>query len=129
MQAAEIRSAALAAKTLNRIPVKTPEWGVPAVYVRSLRGDELSKYRNLFRDERGERRDDITDEQFIAHLVVLCACDESGEPVFSNGDAAELLSGPLAPLQRCYRVAWKLNGLSEYDERAIEGNSEPTPTK
>lgn len=62
-----------------------------------------------------------------AKLVARCLVDESGERVFGEADVAALGRKSAKALDRLFDVAQRLNGLTETEMKAIEGNSKGVP--
>lgn len=100
--------------------VEVPEWcGV--VFVRSLSGEERDQFEASIIERNG--RDVRTNLRNLrARLVVLAACDESGNPIFSPGDADALGAKSAAALDRIFSVAQRLSGLRENDVQELAEN-------
>src|SRR5690606_8148835 len=62
-----------------------------------------------------------------ARLVVRCCVDEDGNRIFTDADADMLATKSAAALDRIYKVAARLSGVSDDDvaeiAEAIEGNT------
>lgn len=100
--------------------VEVPEWG-GVVFVRSLSGEERDQFEASIIERNG--RDVRTNLRNLrARLVVLAACDESGNPIFSPGDADALGAKSAAALDRIFSVAQRLSGLRENDVQELAEN-------
>jgi hypothetical protein len=97
-------------------PVDMPEWG-GRVYVRPITCGEFQRLSPRLREEG---RDVTVD------IVILCACNAAGEPLFTDNDSGRLSRLPVKPLQRIALAAAKLNGLSGDQGKAA---SPPTPSE
>ena len=104
---------------VERVPC--PEWG-GAVYVRVLRGDERDAFENLCAAQR--QGDTIDVRGLKAQLAVMCACDADGVPLFKPNDAAALNKKAARPIDRVFKVAQRLNGLTDQDVEELVKNSE-----
>lgn len=100
--------------------VEVPEWG-GVVFVRSLSGEERDQFEASIIERNG--RDVRTNLRNLrARLVVLAACDESGAPIFTPGDADALGAKSAAALDRIFSVAQRLSGLRENDVQELAEN-------
>ena len=100
--------------------VEVPEWG-GVVYVRSLTGAERDQFESSIVERNG--RDVRTNLRNLrARLVVMAACDENGEPIFSTEDAAALGAKNAAALDRIFSVAQRLSGLRDNDVQELAEN-------
>ncbi len=107
-------------------PVSVPEWG-GKVYVRSISAKERGRIVGeaaRFRETKGKNVTFM--EEFDANFVLLAACDEQGNPVFSVDQKARLLGKNAAVVSRIAAKAQKLAGMSKEDIEALEKNSETT---
>lgn len=112
----------LGAPRLKPVAVEVPEWG-GVVFVRSLRAAELDELQFLWRSE-AEREED---PNWRGRLVALCACDEQGRPLFGEHQASLVAQLDVAPLDRVFEAAQKLNGLSAKEKEAVRKNSPAPP--
>lgn len=107
--------------------VDVPEWK-GHVFVRSLTGAERDIFEdaNLVRQQkRNTVKFDIRIRNAKAHLVVLAACDEAGEPIFEEKDVAVLSTKSAAAIDRIYDVAARLSGITKEVMDDLMGNSAP----
>lgn len=102
-----IASRILAADDLKREPVKA--WGED-FFVRVMTGLERELYeKNLF---KADGSGDLERGRIRATLLVFCAVDAEGKPLFTEADIDALAGKSSAELIRVARIAQKLNGLS-----------------
>ena len=100
--------------------VEVPEWG-GVLYVRSLTGAERDQFEASIVERNG--RDVRTNLRNLrARLVVLAACDEKGEPIFTPDDAEVLGTKNAAALDRIFSVAQRLSGLRDNDVQELAEN-------
>jgi len=92
----------LNSKDLKSEKVEIPEWG-GAIYIRTITGLERDQFEASMTETEGIKN-------LRAKLVVLTAVDSEGKRLFSEKDAAELGRKNAAALDRCFKVAQKLNG-------------------
>lgn len=112
--------------------VATPEWGDEGdyVYARGLSGREYEKWQqSLMSQDKGSSPRATLDrlKGNTARLVILGACDENCEPIFSTSDQSALMDGNNRALSRVAAVIQKLSGIGDEEELVaeFEGNSVP----
>lgn len=105
---------------VERVPA--PEWGGD-VYVRSMTGTERDKFEatTLVKDKGGTY--EVQMENLRARLVIMTACDEKGELIFSPKDAHEVGKHNAAVVSRLYDVATRLSGITKSDIDELVKNS------
>lgn len=95
----------LAAADLPTEDVAVPEWGEGVgVRIRTLTCAEHKAFTKRVKDL-------TTDAEVTAHLVVACAVDESGGPLFTPADIPLLMQKSVPAVTRIGREAIRLNGL------------------
>jgi hypothetical protein len=121
------KASILASKDLKTETVDVPEWG-GQVTIRTMTGADRDAFENsLFvMDGNGTRRTDMTNMR--AKLVALTVVDDSGNPMFTLQEAANLGEKSSAALQRIFAVAQALNGMGTDGLAAAEKNSKPEPS-
>jgi hypothetical protein len=108
------RDQILKAEDFRTVDVEVPEWG-GTVRLRVMNGTQRERFEEAFqKTPYGNTR---------ARLVAYSACDEAGEPVFSELDIEALGAKSSAALDRLFDVALKLNRISKSDIDTLEGNS------
>ena len=124
------REDVLAAKDTKIEPVEVPEWG-GMLYVRGLSGTDRDSFELAMLEQRGKKQE-INLRNLRAKLIVRCAvdCEDSdvAKPIFRFEDIEPLGKKSAAALQRVYKVAQQLSGLSNEDveELTIELGNAPS---
>jgi len=112
------RDAIFAAKDLPLEPVEVPEWG-GTVYVRTMSGVERDNFdTKVMRRSRNGADFDI--KGLRVQVVILTACNEEGELLFSDKDNEELSKKNSLVLDRICNAARRVNGILGGDEEALE---------
>jgi hypothetical protein len=109
--------------TFEDVPV--PEWSPPGqvghVRLRGLMGNERDEFeaKSLKKVKGGQREVEI--KNLRARLIAACAISEDGSPLFTAGDVMRLSQKSAVPLERLFKVAQRLSGLSDDDvEELVE---------
>ena len=123
LSADEIR----AAKDRIRVEkVSVPEWSNDGkgghVYVRQLKASEAQVAKTIL--QSGEN----SEQTALVKMCLLCCCDKEGARMFDASHEADLLEGPLAPVQRCAMKALEVNGLLDEQVEGSVKNSESSQT-
>ncbi len=100
--------------------VECPEWG-GTVRLRSISGRQRDEYEQSMVEQRGNDRK-INMRNARAKLIVLTACDELGQPLFTADDLRRLGSKNAKPLDRLFTKAQALVGLSDEDVDRLTEN-------
>lgn len=113
----------LAAPDIHPQKVEMPEWG-GCVFVRGLTARERDAFESsiVSVDKNGERKVDARNVR--ARLVALGVCDESGQPIFTANDVAELGKKSALALERLFDTIRHLSGMTDADLAELEGNSD-----
>lgn len=119
------REDVLGADDLKREPVDAPEWG-GTVWVQELSAADAMEY-DVWIFENKEDRASIM-KGMNAMMVMLCACNEEGERLFSNTDLAEINSKAPEPVARIARAAFSINKMRDSDYEDEVKNSESGQT-
>lgn len=101
------RDAVLAVNDLKKELVKVPEWGGD-IYISLMTGESRDAWEQSLVATKGTNLDNIR-----ARLVAFTAVGEDGKRIFTNEDAALLGQKSSTALERCVKVAQKLNRLTE----------------
>lgn len=110
----------LKADDIKAETVGVPEWG-GEVLVRPLSGRERDQYEaDSYVQRNGQMEVDPRNAR--ARLVVMCVVDGDGKPLFTRDDVAALGEKSAAALDRIFTAAARLSGLSEADQKELEGN-------
>ena len=115
------REAILGAQDGGLEAVPCAEWG-GIIYVRVLSGEERDTFENLCATRR--KGDHLDVRGLKAELAVLCACDADGAPLFKRDDARTLNKKAAKPIDRIFKIAQRLNGLTDEDVEELAGNSD-----
>lgn len=100
--------------------VECPEWGGD-VRLRSISGAKRDQYEQSLVEERGNSRK-MNLRNARAKLIILCAVDETGRPLFTSEDLRALGAKNAAPLDRLFDAARKLTGMSDNDVEKLTEN-------
>lgn len=110
------RDAILAAGDLKKELVKVPEWG-GEVYVSAMTGEARDEWEQSLVSGKT-----VSLANIRARLVAATLVDESGNRLFSNADVGALGKKSAAALERCVKVAQRLNKLTESDLEELSKN-------
>lgn len=100
--------------------VPCPEWG-GEVRLKSIKGRQRDEYEQSLVVERGGSRQ-MNLRNARAKLIVLCAVDERGDPLFLPDDLAMLGRKNAKPIDRLFDACRKLAGLSDDDVEKLTEN-------
>ena len=101
-----------------RETVEVPEWGGEGAVIH------IEGFNGLQRAYFQKKRDEgtLTDEDFIEEMIVACARDGSGQPLFSKRHITELKKRSAKVTARLMTACLRVNGLDEQAIGAAEGN-------
>lgn len=106
------RDQILSSDDLKYEDVEVPEWG-GAVRISVMSGVARDAWEQTLVPKVKGAGPDITNIR--ARLVAACAVDEGGRLLFSEKDVAALGAKSGIALERCAKVAQRLNGLTDRD--------------
>ncbi len=115
------RDQILEAKDIRTQRVKVPEWAVDGedeVIISSMSGAARDAWEQSF---IGSKKG-TTIENVRARLLVYCLVDEDGNRLFTEADVEVLGRKSAGAMERCVKVAQKLNRLTEGDLEDAKGN-------
>jgi hypothetical protein len=115
-----LRDQILGASDAKVIPLEVPEWGCK-VHLRVMSGSERDRFEASTAEDKRTGRKNL--DNIRARFAVLVLCDEKGERLFADGDAAALGKKSAAALDRILEEGSRLNGIGEQDVRELEGKS------
>lgn len=118
------RDAIIAAEDRTFDEVECPEWG-GTVRVSSITGGQRDQYEQGLIEERGKDRK-MNLRNARAKLIVLCAVDEAGRPLFTREDINALSRKNAKPVDRLFDKCRELAGLSEDDVEKITADFSET---
>jgi hypothetical protein len=112
----------LAAEDLKHEDVEVSEWG-GVVRIKTMTGAERDAYDQVSYPNV-ENNDPAFDwENFRARLLSFCLVDDSGERLFTGVDEVKALGRKShAAIERCFKVAKRLNGIGAEVQEALKGN-------
>jgi hypothetical protein len=127
--AALTREAILAVQDLAREEVQVPEWG-GSVSIKSMTGTERDAWEQSLVPAEGKagKASKADVRNIRARLVAMCAVDEAGQRLFTDADVQALGAKSAVALDRCARVAQRLNGLMPEALEDAKGNSAAGPS-
>ena len=103
------RDAILAANDLKKELVNVPDWGGD-IYISLMTGESRDAWEQSIVSDKGANLVNIR-----ARLVAFTAVGADGKRLFSNEDADLLGQKSSTALERCAKVAQKLNRLTNDD--------------
>jgi len=121
----EIKDRIFGSDDLLKKKITIPEWGVD-VYMHTMSARERDEMESIYLQLNNmiNKKQDTSQMNIRANLIVRCAHDEKGEKIFNtNGDIKKLGDKSAAILDRLCDVAEELNAISEKDIEEMEKNS------
>lgn len=120
----------IAKKTAEGLPretVEVPEWG-GEVLVQGMTGRQRDRFEAGLLERRG--RHDVTNVDNIrTKVVVQCLIGEDGERLYADHEADELgETAGAAAIERIYKVAARLSGISDDDLEELAGTIAADPS-
>jgi hypothetical protein len=107
----------LSSQDLKTEQVDVPEWS-GSILIGTMTGAARDAWEQSLVGQKGK----ANIVNIRARLIAACAVDESGNRLFSDDDAEALGKKSAAALDRCAKVAQKLNRLTEADLEDAKGN-------
>lgn len=104
--------------------VEVPEWG-GAVKVRGMTGRERDRFEESCVEGKGKNAR-VNLKNLRAKLVALSCVDDEGNRIFTERDVEELSAKSASALNRIFRVAQELSGITDEDVDELTKNSEKT---
>lgn len=104
------------ADDLKVVPVEVPEWG-GQIFVRSMKSIDRDRMEALVTSTDPKAKTNLR-----AQMVVMTACLESGEPLFTQADVGSVGNKSAAAVDRIFTAALKLNNFSDEDVAVLEKN-------
>jgi len=118
-----LREKILAAQDIHSEMVEIPEWGVELLVKGMSAGNRLSLMQNAY-DQTTQQ---INMAIVYPDVVVACAYDpESGEPIFTDADKADLMGKASAAIERLANVGLRLSGIGKDEQDAAGKDSSST---
>ena len=113
----------LKTEDLPREEVQIPEWR-GSVFVRAMSGAERDKFESSVVSLRGKNTE-INLSNIRAKLTVLTVVDEDGKRLFADSDEKAVGGKSACALDRIFKVAQRLSGLTDKDVEELSENLEP----
>ncbi len=110
------KEAILGADDLKKEVVSVPEWG-GEVIISAMTGAARDEWEQALMDAKGSNLANLR-----ARLVAATALDEAGNRLFAAVDVEALGKKSGAALERCVRVAQRLNRLTQNDLDELSKN-------
>lgn len=110
------RDAILGCNDLKKELVKVPEWG-GEVYISMMTGVSRDAWEASLMNTKGNSLENIR-----ARLVSFTAVGEDGKRLFDDSDAIALGQKSATALERCVKVAQRINRLTEADLEELSKN-------
>ena len=107
----------VAADDLRTESVPVPEWGGAVIVSEMTSGD-----RDRWESELVDIKKDGGRENATAWLLSYCLVDADGNRLFGKDDIPALAKKSALALNRVYRVAARINGLTAAELEQAEGN-------
>ncbi len=111
------RDKILSAADLRIEEVDVPEWG-GKIRLKALSGAERDRFEASVTIRQGKTVD-VKTEMLRAKLVVVCIVDENGKRLFTDADAPLLAEKSATVIERLFRVAQRLAGMSDEDVKDL----------
>lgn len=114
------REAIRAAQDIESQIVEVPEWG-GAVRVKALSGAQRDAYESSVVTMQGDRRV-FNLRDLRARFVAVSVIDDEGNLLFGDEDIEWLTAKSARALDRVFRVAQRLSGMTDADLQELEAN-------
>jgi hypothetical protein len=100
--------------------VVVKEWGNKSFLIRTMNGEERSRFFDLCTDKKGN----LDSEKLFIYIIIFTVTDPDnpGELVFLPEDYEKLRKKSGTALDKLSRVAMRLNGLTRDDIKDAEKN-------
>lgn len=115
------REAFLATIKPDLVAVSVPELG-GEVLVKAVSQAEFESWRQQIQGKNKV----INETGFIARLIILCACDDDGNSLFTKDDFEAISKIPAKVLMRIQRVCQDQLGIGDEDADELLGKSKTT---
>jgi hypothetical protein len=99
------RDSILKAKDLKTVDVEVKEWG-GTIKLQTMTGLARQEYYKTTAGKDGPKN-------VMEALIVACAIDDKGDPLFTSADVKELSKKSSLAISRVFEAAAELNGLTQ----------------
>lgn len=120
------RAEILAAQDLKTETVNVPEWG-GAVILQGGTGEERDTFEESIMVGKGQNRD-VNTKRLRVKLLAKSIVDAAGSKLFSESDIEALSRKSAVVIERLFKVAQRLWGLSKEDVDSLVGESKAGPS-
>ncbi len=107
------------------VPIVVPEWDNETVWLRPMSAAQWDTKIAEVKHRYNGKIENMPN--WRAHLICQVLCDETGQRIFDDKEAAVLGQKSSVAIQRLFDKLAAINGLSDKDQEELEGNSEETP--
>lgn len=101
--ASDLRSRILGSNDIKIEKIAIPEWGGDYC-VKIISGTDRDAFEETYAEQKMKA--------FRVRFLVLCLCDEKGDRIFKDEDAAELGKKSSVVINRVFESAWKVNAFT-----------------
>ena len=108
------RDAIFAAKDTEIHEFEVPEWG-GTILLRSMTGEQRNNYEYWAHQQSSAKKPDY--RGIRERLIICCAVDENGDPLFSEEDLSSIASKDSAVIDRIHGKCQSICGM---DNEAVE---------
>ena len=115
------REAILGAQDIKVENVKVPEWNDGVVRLRSMPGTDRDKWETVVQSKVQDGKVNIDGMKVL--LIVSCAIDDKGDPLFTENDLVELNKKNAKAINRLWEVAARMNGIGNEELEELRKNS------
>lgn len=123
------RDAILSKEDIITEKLEVPEWG-GYVFVKGLTGTERDEWDQMSADRRKGKGKRVDIRGMTVKLVALSTYDENGKKLFGGrDDEAKLHEKSAAAINRIFKVAQRLSGLSDEDVEELASDLEDGPSE
>jgi hypothetical protein len=106
----------------QREEVHVPEWDC-TFYIRSITAQEIDAWQCETLTYDKDRNVVINRQNVRSRLLVRCMVDEAGQRIFADNEALLLGSKNNKVVERLYKIAERLNAVTEEDIKELSKNS------
>jgi hypothetical protein len=124
----ELKALIMGVTDISSEAVTVPEWGGLMVWVRTLTGKERDAYEaDLIIHNSKTNKTRLNMQNMRSKLLARCLVSEDGKRLFGDDEVEVLGNRSAAAIQRLFKVAQKLNALTDDDVDELEKNSVSNP--
>lgn len=117
------RDQILSNKSFRSKTIQIDEWG-GEVRLKAISGAEREALEDAVYERIGDKLQVKKGASLLTALLLRSMCDDDGNRLFQDGDIEFIRGIDSVTLNKLFKVAADVNGLSGEEEREIEKNSE-----